>query len=234
MRARARSMRAGTPATTVFTHLGRVPRRTYEERVSPRATAFLGFALLAAGGARADIYTFTDPTGVVHFSNVPADARYEFLLASPREKTVSGAPFDAALLASAGRYDAAIASAAHETTLEPELLRAVIAIESGFNSRAVSRAGAAGLMQLMPATARRYGVRDRFDPAQNIHAGARHLRGLIARYDNDLELALAAYNAGEAAVDRCGRCVPRYRETQDYVPRVLRVYQKLRSLLASG
>ena len=65
-------------------------------------------------------------------------------------------------------------------------------------------------------------------------AGARPLRGLLARYDNDIELALAAYHAGEAAVDRCGRCVPRYRETQDYVPRVLRVYQKLRSLLASG
>jgi soluble lytic murein transglycosylase-like protein len=82
-------------------------------------------------------------------------------------------------------------------------------------------------MQLMPETARRYGASDRFDPQQNIHAGARYLKALIRRYDNDIQLALAAYNAGEDAVDRCGRCIPPYRETQAYVPKVWRVYQTL-------
>jgi len=189
----------------------------------------LAFALLCiAGGARADVYTFVDPAGVAHFSNVPVDPRYEFLLASPREKTNSGESYDPKMLASAAQYDAVIAAAATQSRVEPELLRAVIAVESGFDSRAVSRAGAAGLMQLMPATARLYGVSDRFDPAQNVHAGARHLKSLIARYRNDLRLALAAYNAGEEAVERCGRCVPRYRETQSYVPRVLRIYERLR------
>src|SRR6185295_3589362 len=95
--------------------------------------------------------------------------------------------------------------------------------------RAVSKAGAAGLMQLMPRTARHYGVIDRFDPAQNIRAGARHLKSLIDRYDNDLRLALAAYNAGEDAVDRCGRCIPKYRETEAYVPKVMHVYRVLQA-----
>jgi len=193
-----------------------------------RAVTSMVALVALVNSASADVFTFVDASGVTHFSNVPVDPRYEFLLASPKEKTRSGEPYDQKLLAEAGRYDQVIANAATETALEPELLRAVIAIESGFNSRAVSGAGAAGLMQLMPETARRYGVRDRFDPAQNVHAGAHHLKSLIERYGNDLRLALAAYNAGEKAVDRCGRCIPNYRETQNYVPRVLRVYEKLR------
>ncbi len=118
--------------------------------------------------------------------------------------------------------------------MEPDLLRAVIVVESGFNARAVSKAGAVGLMQLMPATARRYGVSDRFDPEQNVHAGARYLQALIKRYGSDIKIALAAYNAGEEAVDRCGRCIPRYRETQAYVPRVWRMYQSLLGRAEAG
>ena len=190
--------------------------------------------LLVGATASADIYQFVDDHGVAHYTNVPVDPRYQFLLASPTEKTRSGDFFDPRMLAAAGKFDAVIASAAAESEVEPALLRAVIVIESGFNSNAISKAGAAGLMQLMPATARRYGVGNRFDPSQNVHAGARHLRSLISRYDNDLELALAAYNAGEEAVDRCGRCIPRYRETQSYVPRVLQVYQHLRGQPAAG
>jgi soluble lytic murein transglycosylase-like protein len=215
----------------LFTYLCAGCRPTYESIVN-RAVTLL-FALLPLGQARADIFTFVDPAGVAHFSNVPVDPRYEFLLASPKEKTRSGDAYDPALLAMAARYDAVIARAATESAVEPELLRAVIAIESGFNARAVSRAGAAGLMQLMPSTAKRYGVHDRFDPAQNVRAGASHLKSLIRRYGDDLRLALAAYNAGETAVDRCGRCIPQYRETQDYVPRVLRVYERLRGAIAA-
>jgi len=216
----------------VFTYLCESGRWKYEVSMKRVVASMIGLALLTSG-ARADVYTFVDADGVAHFSNVPVDPRYEFLLASPQEKTRSGDSYDPALLAAAGKYDAVIATAATETAVEPELLRAVIAIESGFNSRAVSRAGAAGLMQLMPATARRFGVKDRFDPAQNVHAGAHYLKSLMKRYDDDIELALAAYNAGEEAVDRCGPCIPRYRETQSYVPKVLRVYQKLRGLIES-
>jgi soluble lytic murein transglycosylase-like protein len=181
----------------------------------------------AAGMASADIYTFVDAAGVTHYTNVPTDPRYQFLLATPNEKTQSGAAYDPVLLARSTEFDSIIERAATAVALEPQLLRAVIVVESGFNARAVSRSGAAGLMQLMPETARRYGARDRFDPKQNVHAGARYLKALIRRYDNDIQLALAAYNAGEDAVDRCGRCIPPYRETQAYVPKVWRVYQTL-------
>jgi hypothetical protein len=104
--------------------------------------------------------------------------------------------------------------------LDPELVMAVVSVESGFQPRALSRKGAQGLMQLMPPTARELGVRNAFDPAQNLDGGARYLSALIARYGGDLTKALAAYNAGQGAVDR-HRGVPPYRETRDYVRRVL-------------
>ncbi|WP_231968010.1 lytic transglycosylase domain-containing protein [Thermanaeromonas toyohensis] len=110
-------------------------------------------------------------------------------------------------------------AAARETGLPVALLEAVAEAESGFNPRAVSPAGAAGLMQLMPSTARALGVTDVFDPWQNVLAGARYLRGLLDRFGS-LELALAAYNAGPGAVEKWGG-VPRYRETRSYVSKIL-------------
>jgi len=156
---------------------------------------------------------------------VPADPRYQFLLATPQEKTQSGEPYNSVLLAKAVQFDPIIEKAAVAASVEADLLRAVIVVESGFNARAKSRRGAVGLMQLMPETARRFGATNRYDPKQNVHAGARYLKSLIDRYGKDIKLALAAYNAGEDAVDRCGRCIPAYKETQAYVPKVLRVYQ---------
>jgi soluble lytic murein transglycosylase-like protein len=105
--------------------------------------------------------------------------------------------------------------------------RAVIVVESGFNPRALSKKGAVGRMQLNPKTAKRYGVKDIYDPEQNIRAGAHYLRDLLARFDGNLELALAAYNAGEDAVERYHRYVPPYPETMSYVPNVMRIYQGL-------
>lgn len=117
-------------------------------------------------------------------------------------------------------YADLVRAAAQRHQLEPALLHAVIAQESGYQAGAVSQAGAQGLMQLMPATAARFGVRDSHAPAQNIEAGARYLRLLLNRYQQNLDLALAAYNAGEGAVDAHGRNIPPYAETRRYVPRV--------------
>jgi soluble lytic murein transglycosylase-like protein len=116
-----------------------------------------------------------------------------------------------------------VRQAARDNALDPALLHAVIATESAYARRAVSPRGALGLMQLMPATAREYGVTDAFDARQNVRAGALHLRRLLDRFDQDTRLALAAYNAGAAAVQRHGGRVPPFAETRAYVPRVLRL-----------
>ncbi|MBV9621194.1 MAG: lytic transglycosylase domain-containing protein [Gammaproteobacteria bacterium] len=184
-----------------------------------------GVMLLGAlSPARGDIYMFVDPAGVTHLSNVPNDPRYRLLVADPR---TAPAPQPGKWLANSRLYDPLIERAARGAALAPELVRAVIAVESAFNPQAVSRRGALGLMQLRPATARRYGVANAFDPAQNIAGGTQYLRDLMQRYGNNMELALAAYNAGEDAVERYGRTVPPFSETRQYVPAVLRVYHAL-------
>ncbi|TLZ49546.1 MAG: lytic transglycosylase domain-containing protein [Gammaproteobacteria bacterium] len=187
----------------------------------------LAMILLAAaawGAARADIYSFVDASGVTHLSNVPVDSRYRLLLATPvAERPDPPGKY----LARSADYDPMIERAARAAALRPELVRAVIVVESAFNPRAVSKRGAQGLMQLKPSTARRYGVSNAFDPEQNITAGAHYLRDLLRRFGNDLELTLAAYNAGEEAVERYGRSIPPFAETRHYVPAVLRVYRKL-------
>jgi soluble lytic murein transglycosylase-like protein len=195
--------------------------------------ASAGFVLalsMAATAVNADIYSFTDENGVTHFTNVPSDARYQVLLRSAPETSQAGARISAAMLARSAEFDAIIDAAATQNAVEGALLRAVIVVESAFDPDAVSNKGARGLMQLMPATAKAYGAVDISDPAQNVQAGARYLRDLIKRYQNDLELVLAAYNAGETAVERHGRRIPPFAETRRYVPRVLRVYNSLRQL----
>jgi soluble lytic murein transglycosylase-like protein len=117
-------------------------------------------------------------------------------------------------------YEDLISEHARRNNVRPDLIRAVVKVESGFNPYARSPKGALGLMQLMPATARQFNVSNPFDPAQNIAGGSLYLRQLLDRYDNNEELALAAYNAGPGAVDKYGQNVPPYRETQDYVSRV--------------
>jgi soluble lytic murein transglycosylase-like protein len=189
----------------------------------------------APGLVRADVYSFTDANGVAHFSNVPSDSRYQLLLASPTDEiagSAKGRSID--WLARSAQYDGLISGAAKAATIQAALVRAVIVVESGFNPRAISKKGAIGLMQLQPATARRYGVKNIYDPEQNVRAGARYLSDLLARFDSNLELALAAYNAGEEAVERYGRHVPPYRETLAYVPSVMRVYQRLMDQAPAG
>jgi soluble lytic murein transglycosylase-like protein len=146
---------------------------------------------------------------------------------SAKGLTRSGARYDPRLLARATLYDAIIEAEAKSAAVEPNLLRAVIVVESGFNSRAVSRRGAVGLMQLMPATATRFGVSNRYDPRQNVRGGALYLGFLLNRFSHNVRLALAAFNAGEDAVDRNSGQIPPYSETLEYVPKVLKIYQAL-------
>jgi soluble lytic murein transglycosylase-like protein len=190
---------------------------------------FLIAALLMASPvtARPQIYAYVDADGMRHYTDVPDNNRYRLLALSSTDRTVSGDHYDSMLLAKAGQYDSIIEKAAMAASVEANLLRAVIVVESGFNPRALSRRGAVGLMQLMPATATRFGVSNPYDPRENVHAGARYLKFLINRFGHDVSLALAAYNAGEEAVERNGRRIPPFTETMAYVPRVLKIYRML-------
>lgn len=189
---------------------------------------FLPALLMAASvAAHPRIYTYVDADGLRHYTDVPDNNRYRLVVVK-HDRTMSGDRYDSLLLARAGQYDAIIERAAITASVEPNLLRAVIVVESGFNPRAVSKRGAVGLMQLMPATATRFGVSNPYDPRENVHAGARYLKFLIDRFGQDVRLALAAYNAGEEAVDRNGGQIPPFTETMAYVPRVLKIYRMLR------
>src|SRR5258707_7152596 len=195
----------------------------------PLKPAYLIAILLwaSAAAAHSKIYTYVDADGQRHYTDVPDNSRYRLLVLSQEDRTASGDRYDSALLAKAGRYDSIIEKAALSASVEPNLLRAVIVVESGFNSRAVSKRGAMGLMQLMPATATRFGVSNPYDPLQNVHGGARYLKFLINRFGQDVRLALAAYNAGEEAVDRNGGQIPPFTRTLRFQPRGVKSHPKL-------
>lgn len=123
-------------------------------------------------------------------------------------------------------FDKEVLSAAQETQMEPALIHAIMTVESNYNLHAKSKRGAYGLMQLMPETARRFKVLDRRDPKQNILAGAKYLRELLNLYKGDLKLAIAAYNAGPAAVQKYSGKIPPYKETMEYVPKVMKYYRQ--------
>ena len=174
--------------------------------------------ILAPRPAAAQIYTSTDPHGRQVWSDHPIDQPTAVYSVAGAATQFSTRPV--AEGARATDYDAIVLEHATRQALRPELVRAVIQVESGFNPQALSPKGAMGLMQLMPGTARELGVHNAFDPAENIRGGTVYLRRLLDRYDGNEELALAAYNAGAGAVDRYGRQVPAFRETRDYVRKV--------------
>ena len=212
-----------------------------------RRSTVMGVALLAivAAPAQADIFKFVDADGKAHFTDVRLDARYKLIMktapavppavtaAAATQPTTMSAVQRAALvrpypLKARHQYAEIVSKVAAEKKLDPSLIHAVISVESAYNPVAKSPKGATGLMQLMPATAKRYGVddaRNLTNPLDNIRAGAGYLKDLIAMFDNNLHLAIAAYNAGEGAVIRSGKKVPNYPETRAYVPRVLQYYE---------
>ncbi len=179
-----------------------------------------GLLLLAAAAAHAggQIYTFVDSRGVTHFSNIPNDPRYVPILRPRRD------PQPIPRVPQYVGYDGLILLTAREHGVSPALVKAVIAAESRFDTDAVSRKGAQGLMQLMPTTASKLGVADPFSADQNVRGGVRYLREMLDRY-GDMGRALAAYNAGPSAVDHY-RGIPPYPETRAYVQRVMTYYRQ--------
>jgi soluble lytic murein transglycosylase-like protein len=198
------------------------------------ATAAAAMAASVAVPAAADIYSFRDEKGVVHFTNISGlDNRYKLI------RKENGSPVAAASTYAARafmpsqedlrKYAGIIQTASKAYGVEPSLVHAVISAESQYNQYAVSRTGAMGLMQLMPDTARRYGVQNMMDPTENIHGGVRYLADLLTMFKGRIDLAVAAYNAGENAVIRYGLTIPPYAETRTYVPRVLAFYHTFQS-----
>jgi soluble lytic murein transglycosylase len=165
------------------------------------------------GDASADIYRYKDENGVWHFTNMKTDRRYKLYLKSPEKRAAEYID----------KYGSIITQASGRFQVETSLIKAVIKAESGFNHRAVSHKGAQGLMQLMPTTADLLDVSNPFDPTQNIFGGTRYLRQLLDRFNHDMRLAVAAYNAGPEAVENY-RGIPPYKETQTFVKRVLQYY----------
>jgi len=195
--------------------------------------------LLIPAYAQADIYMQKNDTEEIHLTNLEAQASdpantYVVLVADAESGQAKNTASPAATAPTAGLpFAASVSHAARLTSLEPALLHAVMHVESNGNRLAVSPKGARGLMQLMPATARRYGVTNSLDPAQNVLAAAQYLQWLKQQFHGDTSLMLAAYNAGPQAVIRHGYRVPPYAETQRYVPRVLRKYRQLQDSLSN-
>ena len=163
----------------------------------------------------ADIYVFIDNEGVHHFTNVPMSSNYKIYIREKPPMSLNSGVAD--------RYDDLITEASKKHGVSFSLLKALIKIESDFNPRAISSAGAIGLMQIMPENIRALNIKDPFDPLENIMGGARYLKHLITRFDGKLPMALAAYNAGPNVVDRYKR-IPPFKETEDFVEKVMKYY----------
>ena len=201
--------------------------------MAARATSLILFSLAAALQAvpsigHAQIYGSRDASGAWVLSDFRSDLADELVVEAPRavdpaEWTPARA---AAVPARALQLTDLIREVAQAQDVSPQLLHAVVAVESGFDPKAISRKGAMGLMQLMPDTARRFKVADPFDARQNLAGGATYLKWLLEKFGGDVQLALAGYNAGENAVVRAGFRIPPYAETRAYVPRVLKHMQR--------
>jgi soluble lytic murein transglycosylase-like protein len=184
----------------------------------------LSIGCVASGTSSAvEIYKYVDSKGRVHLTDRPPHDKYRLIQKAGKKSympRINLRDKDA----NRKRFASKIAEVANRYQVPQALLHAVIEIESAYDPNAISRAGAVGLMQLMPATARRYGVSNRRNPSANLTGGTRYLKDLLIRFDRNLELALAGYNAGENAVERFGNQIPPFDETQKYVRKVLKLY----------
>jgi hypothetical protein len=194
-------------------------------------TTMVALSALTAPSALAQVYAGRTPGGTVVLSNFPGADTPTVVISVPAGPTVGEtrrAPGPSAMSTHAANQviGSIVSDVAHEVNVPAHLLHAVIAVESGYDALAVSPKGAQGLMQLMPATAQRFGVADPFDPRDNVRGGALYLKWLLDLFGGDLQLAVAAYNAGENAVIRAGYRIPPYAETQRFVPRVMARLQR--------
>lgn len=179
--------------------------------------------LLIANEVLADIYKFIDTNGRTYYTDKPKNSLYKRIIRTRPINYAAALPF---VGVNKKRFADLIAEAANRHQVDVRLLHAVIQAESAYDASAISSAGAVGLMQLMPDTARRYGVINRNDPVQNIDGGTHYLKDLLRMFDSNLNLAVAAYNAGEGAVMRYNNSIPPYPETQNYVKTVMSLYYR--------
>ena len=183
---------------------------------------FFIVSIASSGGA--DIYMYIDANGVMHFTNAPtaSDREYKVFI---RERQSRSKPFY-----STDKYDDIITDASDQYGVDSRLVKAIIKAESDFNPRAVSRKGAMGLMQIMPENFQHLQIENPFDPRENIMGGTRYFKYLYDRFEGQLALSLAAYNAGPTTVDNYNKSIPPYRETEQYIERVLKYYYNYKSL----
>ncbi len=176
---------------------------------------YKGFVSMASAG---EVYQYIDKEGIIHFTNVPTDPRY-------KPRSLPQLPNFPSQHYGYWDFRNTIHAAAYRHGVDPLLVRAIIKAESDFDPYAVSHRGAQGLMQLMPPTAITLSIQNPFDPVENISGGVRYLRYLLNLFDNNLVLALAAYNAGEGSVQKYNT-IPPFEETRDYITRVLKFYKQ--------
>ena len=174
---------------------------------------------------QADIYMYIDADGVMHFTNAPTESDRDYHVYI-RERS----SYRSSYSYSPDKYDDLISVASKQYGVDSRLVKAIIKAESDFNPTAVSKKGAMGLMQIMPQNFQHLDIEDPFDPRENIMGGTRYFRYLYDRFDGKLALSLAAYNAGPTAVDNYNKTIPPYRETEQYVQRVLTYYRNYKNL----
>jgi soluble lytic murein transglycosylase-like protein len=178
--------------------------------------AFWLLACFTISAAKADIYMYVDAKGVMHFTNTPTSKSYQIYMRETKKRSE--------VLTDNKSYDDVIHEAAKRNGISSSLIKALIHVESCFNAKAVSPKGAMGLMQIMPGNLKFLNVDDPFDPWENIMGGTTYLRSMLERFQGDLRLALAAYNAGPVAVEKYND-IPPFPETQDYVQKVIKFFR---------
>ncbi len=193
--------------------------------VLPAVVLLMLCTTFVSSATYADIYKFVDSKGQAHLTNKPPHSGYRLYIKTRKGWREPKVDFRN-MKKNRKRFASMIAQAARSQNLPENLIHAVITTESAYDPSAVSSAGAVGLMQLMPDTAKRYGVSNRYDPVDNVSGGTRYLKDLLKLFGNDLILALASYNAGEKAVLKHGKKIPPFEETKSYVHKVIELYRK--------